>query len=1140
MSGSLAQLTTFVPNAFRVGPARPFKPEDTTLGEYTFLPWVRAGVAAAVRAPAAGATRAGAEVTIPVQDEAGNARVVKKTVAVRGPGDVLGFDLAQVVRRYPVPGAANAEDTFLAHVEFDRPDFPWLFTPFAPVGDKLAPWLALVVCEDARTEVFAGPAGLPMRLRTRLGELQPLGDSWAWAHAQVIGPPNGSGPTVADRLSAAYGPVNLSRLLCPRRLAQHKGYHACVVPAFDAGVKAGLGLTGGTLAPAWTRAAGDENTEIVLPVYDFWRFSVGPAGDFESLAERLRGVSAPWSVGRRIVDTSRPGGGIADLAADAPGRVQVLRCALTAPASAPKPPDAPAETSAWSAAKTEELRQELNRADELAGKEAAPGAGGEDLPLIGPRIYARFQRGQSRVEAANAAEWFGELNLVPAHRVVAGLGTRVVRKDQEQLMQAAWAQVGAVDAANREIRRAQLARFASASLHARHFGKLALGDLAQVTRGVHGKLRLGPTPLTVVGVAARSAAAPAALTGAFRRATRARGPLARYVDLAGRNALRTLVATGETVRDFRRPYAEPDGVATLSRDAIAELAPDVTGRVLGVAPAQALAEVSARVARTAALPTAADQLLSRPETWRPLGAGVDLGAIAAGRMLRTLRAAIPADPVAARVRTESVGALLTAFAGSGAAGADEARGLVERLPGRASGGGVPGGSLPGAVHPGAVHPGVGQPGAVHPGVGRPPIGVVGPGNRPVLRPDVRPGAGATAAGERPGPAGGPNVAAGLRIDVASAVRLGAALGGPKAAAAKLVAGLAEVARDTGVLALPRTPDRAPLELRRAAVLDAINPRATITAHLKTRLTSRPHWLPADWFDDGLVQPIMAAPVFTRPMYEALDAYDREWLVPGLGKIAESDFVTLLETNPVFTEAFLAGLSDEMGRELLWRGYPTDQRATYFRRFWDADQDELAQDLHRFARTRLGTHLKASEGGSDPRVVLVVRGELIRRYPDAILLALRAGVEDPTTHHPTFVDPASDPTSVARILFHAHLKPDIALVGFNLTVKDVQRDPWWFVIAEHPTAPRFGLDQGDRAEAAAPARNAVDWDDFGALRFGRFLPADARSLTVRDPGRTPATIAWPGHAATVAHVLLQSPLRAAFDASKLLAPALGGP
>ena len=32
---------------------------------------------------------------------------------------------------------------------------------------------------------------------------------------------------------------------------------------------------------------------------------------------------------------------------------------------------------------------------------------------------------------------------------------------------------------------------------------------------------------------------------------------------------------------------------------------------------------------------------------------------------------------------------------------------------------------------------------------------------------------------------------------------------------------------------------------------------------------------------------------------------------------------------------MVGLNHEMARELLWREYPTDQRGSYFRQFWDA-------------------------------------------------------------------------------------------------------------------------------------------------------------------------------------------------------------
>ncbi len=62
----------------------------------------------------------------------------------------------------------------------------------------------------------------------------------------------------------------------------------------------------------------------------------------------------------------------------------------------------------------------------------------------------------------------------------------------------------------------------------------------------------------------------------------------------------------------------------------------------------------------------------------------------------------------------------------------------------------------------------------------------------------------------------------------------------------------------------------------------LHPKTTITRRVLARLpsaTAWPGWLPPDWFDDGLVEQVMAAPRFPHPMYEALDRYDREWLMP---------------------------------------------------------------------------------------------------------------------------------------------------------------------------------------------------------------------------------------------------------------------
>ncbi len=192
------------------------------------------------------------------------------------------------------------------------------------------------------------------------------------------------------------------------------------------------------------------------------------------------------------------------------------------------------------------------------------------------------------------------------------------------------------------------------------------------------------------------------------------------------------------------------------------------------------------------------------------------------------------------------------------------------------------------------------------------------------------------------------------------------------------------------------------------------------------------------------------------MYQALGEYSMDWLVPGLGLLPENDFVTVLSTNSEFMEAFLIGLSDEMGRELAWRRYPTDSAGTYFRRFWDAHADELGQPIHAFSRTALGTHIAiGGDGGSQGRAVIVVKSELVRRFPDVIIQARK--------NHGTAAEPRFDGPEavVARQLFAAHLPPDFSLVGIDLSLAELDSQEWWITIAEHPTATRFDRPRDDQ-------------------------------------------------------------------------------
>jgi hypothetical protein len=1067
----MSDLPNYVANAFELVPATPFKPENTVFGFYTYLPWVRTGIAAAVTAPPPGEIRATATVHVAVEGAAVPQDVTQNLV-VRGPGDVVSFPASQLIRRYPRSGAVKAEDSFLVHVEFARPDFPWIFSPAAAVGQQLSPWLVLVVLRDETSELAAGTGGLPDQVTTTLSELQPLDDSWAWAHAQVIGQIAGAGvASVDDRLTPDYAAVNLSRILCPRRLVSGERYRACLVPAYDAGVKTGLGsASGGTLDPAWTRAAdgSDAAQQIVLPVYHSWTFdTTATTGDFKSLAERLVPIPAPWQIGRRVVDVAKPGGGLPPLGPRAQGRLETVRGPLVSPQlpnPASRDPDevaaAAAETAAWPVAETEALRTLLNEPGLLAGKQGSLPADG--LPLVGPEIYGHNQAAVTTVDPSRDADWLGQLNVLPVNRITAGLGTRVVQKDQEQIMQSAWAQVGEVDDANRQLRSAQLARFVCEAVHARNIAALHYSSLIQVTRPIHG--RVGFDAASTLYAEVEGSAVPAAATSAaFRRSTRPSGPLARFAGGPGRAALNAVLGDEGQTRDFQRPYRELDCVSGISDAAARAVDPALAAAVLGIEAGDdevVFSALTAQGRRLAETPSVPDLLTPEAVRQARPDPSFDFKQQVGGRLLDVMQSNLEVGKGNAPAPAPSVLSLLGSLQKLGGDVKTRAVDLSKEV-------GNIGRAAPQRATRIQAHPG--------------------------LQAMVRPG--------------------------------------PTTQLPATVQALSPIASELVSTTWQGTPDRPALSVGRAQLVGSLEPGTTFTNRITGRLGQLPSWLPANWFDDRLVQPIMAAPVFTRPMYEALEAYDRQWLIPGLAKLEEPDVVTMLVSNAEFIEAFFVGLSHELGRELLWRGYPTDMRGTYFRRFWNRTSDELAQQIYLFTPTPLGTHVVPTLSG---RIVLFVRGELIRHYPHALVQALRAGGTD-GTGHPIFIDPSSDPTATAPILFHEHLRPDIVLVGFDLTVDQVKTQQWWFVISEHPTAPRFGLAES-RVETLS--RDTMAWSDLPTVLGSRGEPLFLSAATPRsipDSSVAGGKVKWGADSATSAHMLLRDPVRAAFDARTLLAP-----
>jgi len=311
----------------------------------------------------------------------------------------------------------------------------------------------------------------------------------------------------------------------------------------------------------------------------------------------------------------------------------------------------------------------------------------------------------------------------------------------------------------------------------------------------------------------------------------------------------------------------------------------------------------------------------------------------------------------------------------------------------------------------------------------------------------------------------------------------------------------------------------------SSVLEALKPETALTNRVAATVPGLRSRLAAQaQIRSRRLAPVMAHPTFADPMFEELRRLDRNLVLPNAGDLPP-ETLTLLATNARFIEAYLAGLNTEMARELLWREYPTDQRGSYFRVFWDrrdalaalapCDVDELIGWTE-----PLGSNTKT---GSTP-IVLVLRSELLRRFPHVVVYAQPA-LEDGGVRT---LDLTAEPL---HPVFTGSLDPDIALYGFSLdpvVAKGSSNAPgWFFVLKERPGQARFGLD------ARVPRAGFRTWDD---LWWGQLSGSDdyvnINATGALQPSTTsPGT--WAASAADMAAILLRSPVMYARHASDML-------
>jgi hypothetical protein len=951
-----------------------------TSANYVFLPWVREGAASGIQTPDMSANQAGV-VSVSVKLAVNNIPPeIERQVRLYGPGDVTGIDHLQVIRTEPRHLATDFEPNYFPAIEFDRPDFPWLFTPAKANADgRLRPWLCLVVIRKRQGGTLRVDRNLPLpvlEIKDPETELPDLSESWAWAHAQVTG----SALNKASLESSLAGSpaLTLSRLLCPRRLDPLTDYLACVVPTFELGRKAGLGLSiqrdatrneENELLPAWTPAA----DSVTLPVYFHWEFRTGTGGDFEALVKLLtpRDLRETPKIGKRLVDISDP-----DFNITLPlGTTVELEGALRIVG---------ATTAEWS----EDTRTvfQIGLKKILDAPWIATQNDTDEDPIVAPPIYGCWQAARHTVNLPPPppapVAWLDELNLDPRHRAVAALGTQVVQTQQEELMASAWEQLGEIDRINQLRRQAQLARAVNGVYYTKVFRRFSDETLLKVLGAAQSRVIVETTDINNVTTRAllsqrisNSVIPDRVISAPMRRLT---GPRSRVTARfqAGAAAPIAIVAKLNTLAPV---------VAFRANDAALISINLVTNRAAGFA---AQLNETVRFERTiTALDTA------------PLLGDFTIVPEGQVRSLLDFKRGAPPSPDAdfREAARDHQAYMAKAFA-------------------------------------------------------PPPNGT------------------------------------------ATAMKL---------------------------------------EQTREALLQSVNPKITIKKRVERSLSLATDVVKAD---DPL-EPIMDAPQFPQPMYEALRDLSQDFLLPGLEHVP-ANTVTLLGINSKFVESFLVGLNAEMSHELLWRNYPTDQRGTYFRQFWDTSVNDAEPDIEAISKWndhQLGQNSPDTSG----KLVLLIRGELLRRYPNSVIYAVAAVKRDSQL---TLSEDERHP------LFRGSLKPDVTFLGFDLTEAQAKGDEpphdpngWFFVVQQQPAEPCFGMDVADFAKEAPPITttwNELSWRHMAQteqqLEALSYVSIDSiKSVLPNIDTQNIDNATWGKNSSHLAYITLQRPMRIAIHAREMI-------
>lgn len=1158
---------------------------------YRFMPWARRGLARSHQnldaAGAALAVRPKVTVglTLQAKQDGAPAAAVSGNIdlSLYAPGDVIGIDPRLIVRTDPKPQITNFEPNYLAIIDFDPPDFPWLLTPAkADAGNRLRPWLVLVVVDRSIVAPPTLQSGRPLpsislTAAAAATELPDLNESALWAHAQAVSERH-QGDAAGLAMELKQSPArNISRLVCPRRLEERKHYVACVVPAFDAGRLRGLGqpVPPGDTGPAWNSA---QPAATELPVYFHWEFSTGPVGDIETLARRLKRPDQYASnsaedialrtqlrhIGEQVVAVD---GDHLLFTGTTPGRT-IFEGAMVSLDFKPAPADGGFATG---------LEAMLNSGQALADS-GTPKA--DLVPTLSPPIYGEHPARRHSVVGADADRyWLDGLSLQPRYRLAAGWGAEIVRRNQDEFMQAAWQQVGDVLAAERAFSLARLSRDILKRIEVRHLAKLPEARLLALLAPARARIRVAPDE-SLYGRIGAATLPDEIFGGAMRRLTSARRPTLRMAQWRERNLapvsitqqMTTLVDRFANVSRHLQAVDPnrfiPDGfLGSRSFDNI--VLPDDAAAMVDLTPYLGLtaslpageirqiqlenAKLRGQAVKTVRKPPAIGDvwhrgLVTETHALRLAELEQAAGEPLAGNFTQLIQAASRRGAEGVLLSVQQGGPLASQLSAQ-ALKIDGRSGNLKPFASQFVSGGNRGVRAVASTRASRIAAGsvaavpirslrlYGNE-AVFASL---PANTLGQGGEPVRIALQAPGRFDAVPGVRPDKAV-PTITLPPAIkDRAVLQRYSEAF---KAYQEQWSSPPAQLSVQPVDFALAASSSQARTR---------IDPAQTVPARLASTLSLGGQ--PVSWTATGLANTfignrfggvfaeqlryviprtfdrVMAYPHLPFPLSRRLEAIAPEVFLPGVGALPD-DFIMAVMTNPRFVEALMVGANHEMGRELLWQGFPTDQRGTPFQHFWQRLYGGVdIAPVNEWLASPLG-----QQRGSTPMLVLLIRGQLLERFPTLSIYAypLDAKESRPGGSSPPLAADVDDPKQmnpnrmVAPVM-KGRLGKDITYVGFAIDPEKLA--DYFFILEEHMTEPRFGFDERVGDGEVSNKWLDVDWLDIG-VGPGKYF--GSASLKLAQPALNNPRWAAP-HAAMVADALLQRPFRGYYAGASLKTP-----